>query len=660
MKKTLYFELIAILLVIIILISGCTPEQEQELKEKYEQEIKTTVNKSVHEAILSINESKIICNPPYIRYAESCCLDVNTNSICDSDEKEEEPIEEPEETPPQEEAPEDEEEIVEPEPIYISDKFNSKKDYSTIKQGNNGWFYMYYDFHKQSYEYMERGTNIWNYISWKSKDGGCVLIDTGNRTHPHYTCDSVLAWRSPFNKEVKIYGTIKKLNTAGGDGINVKLIKNQDILWQKNIAYHDETEKSFILNTEVKEGDMIYLKVNMRGSTIYDTTFFDVSIEEIEEDIVEPEPIYLSDKFNSKEDFSIIRQGNNGWFYMYYDFNTESYKYMDRGIDVWGQERWKSQDGRCIFHNQGIHTHPHQTCDSVLSWRSPFDKTVRIFGRVASSDTGGGDGTYVKLLKNNNLLWESDVPYNDKIGKKFDLQIDIEEGDIIYLRTNKKANELYDSTFFNVSLEEVQELEEFDSVLSFDGIDDSITISDTDNLTPPHALSISAWVYINSISWDDRTAIVNKYDAGVGDRAYLLMLGKNRNPDKSSVCLVVSQSKATFNGKITCSNTQLSAGKWYHIVVTFKSNNQVIYINGVKEIDDRDTKIADSIPNNNQPLYIGYFKTHDQSENSYFNGYMNEIAIYNKALSQVEVNVLYNDGASYEHIGDEEGLIVFW
>ena len=198
------------------------------------------------------------------------------------------------------------------------------------------------------------------------------------------------------------------------------------------------------------------------------------------------------------------------------------------------------------------------------------------------------------------------------------------------------------------------------NVWHFDGVDDRIEMSDEDSLTPQSELSISAWVYISSISWDDRTAIVNKYDAGVGDRAYLLMLGKNRNPDKNSVCLTLSQTKNPYTGKLTCSKTQLSAGKWYHIVATFKANNQVIYINGINEIDDRDTKIADSIPNNNQPLYIGYFKTHEQSENSYFNGYMDEVAIYSKALSQAEVNVLYNDGTSYEHTGDEEGLIVFW
>ena len=31
-------------------------------------------------------EEKIICNPPYIRFADTCCLDRNSNSICDNDE----------------------------------------------------------------------------------------------------------------------------------------------------------------------------------------------------------------------------------------------------------------------------------------------------------------------------------------------------------------------------------------------------------------------------------------------------------------------------------------------------------------------------------------------------------------------------------------------
>lgn len=36
--------------------------------------------------IEEIKEPEIICNPPYMRFADSCCLDKNSNDICDSDE----------------------------------------------------------------------------------------------------------------------------------------------------------------------------------------------------------------------------------------------------------------------------------------------------------------------------------------------------------------------------------------------------------------------------------------------------------------------------------------------------------------------------------------------------------------------------------------------
>lgn len=41
---------------------------------------------------------EIICNSPYIRYAETCCLDKNSNNMCDEDETNQEKIPQPQET----------------------------------------------------------------------------------------------------------------------------------------------------------------------------------------------------------------------------------------------------------------------------------------------------------------------------------------------------------------------------------------------------------------------------------------------------------------------------------------------------------------------------------------------------------------------------------
>ena len=37
----------------------------------------------------------VVCNAPYIRHADDCCLDQNSNKICDSDESTAEPVQEP-------------------------------------------------------------------------------------------------------------------------------------------------------------------------------------------------------------------------------------------------------------------------------------------------------------------------------------------------------------------------------------------------------------------------------------------------------------------------------------------------------------------------------------------------------------------------------------
>jgi len=74
-------------LILVILISGCTEEQEQAFRQKYEPVIKQEIKESVKEAVQEVNQSdNIVCNAPYIRFADTCCLDANSNNICDNDE----------------------------------------------------------------------------------------------------------------------------------------------------------------------------------------------------------------------------------------------------------------------------------------------------------------------------------------------------------------------------------------------------------------------------------------------------------------------------------------------------------------------------------------------------------------------------------------------
>jgi hypothetical protein len=176
--------------------------------------------------------------------------------------------------------------------------------------------------------------------------------------------------------------------------------------------------------------------------------------------------------------------------------------------------------------------------------------------------------------------------------------------------------------------------------LEFDGSGDYVQIPDDDSLTPADGLTVSAWIYINEISWSDRTAIVNKYYSAIGDRSYALEIGKNQDPDKRTIGWIVAEIPVNPPGHLCYGTTQLQSGQWYHIAATFEPDHQEIYVNGIREANDVDPAIADSVANNNQPLYIGY----SREEDDYFNGVIDDVRIYDRRLSAGEIEELYREG----------------
>ncbi|RLC38738.1 hypothetical protein DRH27_01550 [Candidatus Falkowbacteria bacterium] len=182
------------------------------------------------------------------------------------------------------------------------------------------------------------------------------------------------------------------------------------------------------------------------------------------------------------------------------------------------------------------------------------------------------------------------------------------------------------------------------NALVFDG-SNRIVIDDNDELTFANALSISVWIYIDSLSWSDRTAIVTKYNHSTNQRGYVLGLGKNGDSDKSSLCFTVSQTGSTFTGKVVCGTTQLQSKQWYHVAAIFEANHVEIYLNTDEEIDDTDSAIADFIYNNSEPLYIAYHV----SEGTYFNGIIDDVRVYDYVLTSNEISQIYNSGVGTEY-----------
>mgnify|MGYP006287267011 CR=1 FL=1 len=90
------------------------------------------------------------------------------------------------------------------------------------------------------------------------------------------------------------------------------------------------------------------------------------------------------------------------------------------------------------------------------------------------------------------------------------------------------------------------------------------------------------------------------------------------------------------------SNGALSLNEWHHLCGTFDGSTSRFYVDGVQQSD---TGSASSIYNADAPLTIGtYFYSSSSSANStlYYDGELDDVLIYSRALSLNEIRSIYN------------------
>lgn len=172
---------------------------------------------------------------------------------------------------------------------------------------------------------------------------------------------------------------------------------------------------------------------------------------------------------------------------------------------------------------------------------------------------------------------------------------------------------------------------------SFDGVDDYVDILNNLQFNTSKSYSWSLWFNSNN---NNLHALMSKQNnfmgSGGGPTIYL----------QSNVAFYIrNETQYVLLGNVETSN-------WYHLVIGYNSilNLATLYVNGIL-VDD--LKILNA---NNSPdvkLTIGKLS---YSNSRYFNGTIDEVAIYSKALTDSEVKALYNAKKSkfYEHLISED------
>src|SRR3989344_4908798 len=148
--------------------------------------------------------------------------------------------------------------------------------------------------------------------------------------------------------------------------------------------------------------------------------------------------------------------------------------------------------------------------------------------------------------------------------------------------------------------------------LNFDGVDDNV--SAVIGSVPSATFTISAWIKLNELGREQHAAEFT------GTQFY-----------------VASNNKlGTGNWGNAAGSTALTKGQWYHIVITRNSSQLLLFLNGSQ---DGSGSVLTNEPSS--PFVIGRFYG---AGNYWFNGLLDEVRVYNRALTQAEIKRLYNMG----------------
>lgn len=194
---------------------------------------------------------------------------------------------------------------------------------------------------------------------------------------------------------------------------------------------------------------------------------------------------------------------------------------------------------------------------------------------------------------------------------------------------NGNHGTIYGATWGDNSPEWVDDVS--GGALEFDGVDDYVNCGNDASLNITDAITIEAWVKPGSLPGNG--ALPNRIVHHNGK--FSLYIGGSENPNGGAcpVLYLYGSSSSQLNG-----NTPLEIGKWVHLVGVFNGADAILYINAGENARMNRTEALSSPTHN---LYLGM---DEDLASRFFNGTIDDVRIYNRALSEAEIQKIYEYG----------------
>jgi hypothetical protein len=177
---------------------------------------------------------------------------------------------------------------------------------------------------------------------------------------------------------------------------------------------------------------------------------------------------------------------------------------------------------------------------------------------------------------------------------------------------------------------------------AFNGKSNFIQIPDNSSLRFKKSFSISTWVLVRGF-YEGKchgNRIIMKGSADYLKGSYMLTFDDNKSSNGSN-CYTESTDKlrqsfyAAFATPVT--NDYIVPGKWYLLTYTYDGSNALLYVNCKLQAKG---VVRNADFSNNYDLFFGKM---DNSQYPYwFNGLLDEVRLYNRALTKDEISYLCN------------------
>ncbi|HRD67655.1 MAG TPA: PKD domain-containing protein [Candidatus Competibacter sp.] len=164
----------------------------------------------------------------------------------------------------------------------------------------------------------------------------------------------------------------------------------------------------------------------------------------------------------------------------------------------------------------------------------------------------------------------------------------------------------------------------FGRALSFDGVNDWVTVNDSNSLDLTQGMTLAAWVYPTAALSGWRSVLLKERTGGL---TYALYANSDSNQPAASLNIGSDQNLP--------GGSQLTVNAWVYLAATYDGVTERLYVNG--------NQMASKAQTGNMTVSNGTLRIGGNSVwNEFFKGRIDEIRVYNRALSATELKADMN------------------